>query len=79
MKYYVIAEKETNMGMENIRHLFGPWTEIEKADEKIAELEYDPLYSEVELARVLEDEDSTDWIGHETHEEEEEIDVHQEA
>ncbi len=58
--------------MENTRHLFGPWMEIEKADEKIAKLEYDPLYSKVELARVLQDEDGPDWVGYDRHEEEEE-------
>lgn len=71
MKYYVIATMETNPGTRNIRHLFGPETEIEKADEKIAELSYDPWYSKIELARVLEPEDGPDWVGHDKHEEEE--------
>ncbi len=67
MKYYVIAKREDT----HVLDLFGPWTEIEKADDKIAELEYGFLYSEIELGRVLQDEDRPDqdqWLECDQHE-----------
>jgi hypothetical protein len=56
--YFVVAQKEQDGEWK----LFGPDERIEKADEKIAELENDPAYSQVELARVLTDEDGPDWL-----------------
>ena len=57
MIYLVVAQKEEDGKW----ILFGPWDYIEGADEKIAELGCDPIYSQVELARVLTDEDSGEW------------------
>ena len=58
MIYFVVAQKDDDGGWE----LFGPWDCIERADERIAELSDDPIYSQVELARVLTDEDGSEWV-----------------
>jgi len=53
MIYFVVAQREEDGQWEP----FGPWDYVEGADKKIAELSCDPIYSQVELARVLTDED----------------------
>jgi hypothetical protein len=58
MIYFVVAQKEEDAEWE----LFGPWDYIEGADEKIDELSHSPIYSQVELARVLTDEDGREWL-----------------
>jgi hypothetical protein len=67
MKYFVVAQRSCTAGWT----LFGPWEQIEKADEKIAKLSYNDNFVRVELARVLEDEDSPDWVGYDHKEGEE--------
>ena len=56
MIYFVVAQKEDDGKWE----VFGPWDYIEGADNKIAKITFDPQYSQVELARVLTDEDDSD-------------------
>ena len=57
MIYFVVAQQEQDGEWK----LFGPWECVEMADERIAELNTDPGYAQVELARVLTDEDGPDW------------------
>lgn len=57
MIYFVVAQQEQDGEWK----LFGPWECVEIADEKIVKLENDSAYSQVELARVLTDEDGPDW------------------
>jgi hypothetical protein len=67
MIYFVVAQKEESGRWE----LFGPWDYIEGADERIAYLSDGPEYSQVELARVLTEEDNPDrgeWLGSDKHE-----------
>ena len=76
MIYFVVAQREENGKWD----LFGPWENIEDADSKIAELtdlwgKKFPQYSQVELARVLTDEDNpdiTEWLDQDKHEPSEE-------
>ncbi len=56
MIYFVVAQKDEDGKWD----LFGPWENIEGADERIAYLSDGPEYSQVELARVLTDEDDPD-------------------
>ncbi len=57
MIYFVVAQDDDC----GTWILFGPWEQIEKADEKIELLSNNPIYCQVELARVLTDEDGPDW------------------
>lgn len=41
--------------------LFGPWERVEGADTKIDDLVCSERYSQVEIARVLTEEDGPDW------------------
>lgn len=62
MIYFVVTQRDEDGEWE----LFGPYNYIDPADTKIAELTDDPKYSQVELARVLTDEDNPDksqWAG----------------
>ncbi len=66
MIYFVVAQSEED----GVWKLFGPWSYIEGADIKIAKLTDDPAYSQVELARVLTDEDNPDrgeWLAADRH------------
>jgi hypothetical protein len=58
MIYFVVAQLEDDGEWK----LFGPWECVEIADERIAKLSTDPLYSQVELARVLTEEDGPEWL-----------------
>ncbi len=58
MLYFVMAQRKESGEWDN----FGPWSKIEVADANIVRLEDNPLYSQVELARVLTDEESTEWL-----------------
>lgn len=58
MIYFVVAQQEQDGDWK----LFGPWEDVGIADEKIVELENDSVYSQIELARVLTDEDGPDWL-----------------
>lgn len=66
MIYFVVAQKNEDGKWK----VFGPWDYINGADDKIAELSHkdaDSTYCQVELARVLTDEDDPDkneWIRH---------------
>lgn len=63
MIYFIVAQRDEDAEWE----LFGPHNYIDAADKKIEELEKDPKYSQVELARVLTEEDSPDkgdWEKH---------------
>ena len=69
MIYFVVAQDEDSGKWV----LFGPWDYIEGADEKIAYFKSGNKYSQVELARVLTDEDDPDkeeWLGSDKHESE---------
>lgn len=68
MIYFVVAQKEKDGEWK----LFGPWDYIEGADSKIVELDNDETYSQIELARVLTDEDGPDkdeWVECDKHKE----------
>jgi hypothetical protein len=58
MIYFVMAQQKESEQWDN----FGPWDDVEIADGEIAKLDDDALYSRVELARVLTDEESTEWL-----------------
>lgn len=58
MIYFVMAQQKESKKWDN----FGPWSKVEIADANIVRLEDDPLYSQIELARVLTDEESTEWL-----------------
>lgn len=67
MIYFVVAQRNED-GKWN---LFGPWQFVNMADDKIIELEGDLRYSQIELARVLTDEDNPDrneWLNQDKHE-----------
>lgn len=67
MIYFVVAQKQADGKWE----VFGPWDYIDGADSKIAELGDDIRFAQVELARVLTDEDNPDrdeWLDHDKHE-----------
>lgn len=68
MIYFVVAQKEDDGKWD----VFGPWEYVEGADDKIVELEVGTVeYSQVELARVLTDEDDPDraeWLESDKHE-----------
>jgi hypothetical protein len=53
MIYFVVAQRDEDGEWD----LFGPWDYVEGADNKIAELDQDDKYSQVELARVWKQED----------------------
>lgn len=67
MIYFVVAQREEDGKWE----VFSPYEYVGQADEKIAILDDDPTYSQVELARVLTDEDDPDmeeWSDRDKHE-----------
>lgn len=67
MIYFVVAQKEEDGEWK----LFGPWDYIEGADNAIAVLTANPLYDQLEIARVLTDEDKPDiaeWLDADKHE-----------
>ncbi len=63
MIYFVVAQTERDGQWT----LSGPWEYIEEADEKIVELNKiktkfgNPVFSQIEIARVLTEEDGPDW------------------
>lgn len=62
MIYFVVAQRDENGEWELV---FGPKGEIEDIDLKVSELEENPKYSQVEIARVITADDKleqTDWI-----------------
>ena len=66
MIYFVVAQRDEDGKWE----VFGPHEYVGQADEKIAILDNDPTYSQVELARVLTDEDDPDrseWLDQDKH------------
>jgi hypothetical protein len=66
MIYFVVAQRDEDGKWE----LFGPYEHDYLADEKIAELDENEKYSQVELARVLTEEDNPDreeWLRHDRH------------
>lgn len=61
MIYFVVAQKDDDGEWELV---FGPKSEIEDIDSKVSELEEDPKYSQVEIARVITQDDkldNTEW------------------
>lgn len=72
MIYFVVAQRNEDGKWD----LFGPWENVEEADSKIAKLidffnGVFPQYSQVELARVLTDEDNPDraeWLNRDKYE-----------
>lgn len=67
MIYFVVAQREEDGKWE----VFGPYEQIDKADNKIARLDDNSDYSQIELARVLTDEDDpdrTEWLDRDKHE-----------
>ena len=62
MIYFVVAQRDEDGEWELV---LGPKSEIEDADSKVSEIEEDPKYSQVELARVITEDDrleQTEWI-----------------
>ncbi len=67
MIYFVVAQQE----VDGVWKLFGPWENIEKADVELSRLDALPQYSQVEIARVLTEEDNPDmeeWSDSDKHE-----------
>jgi len=63
MIYFVVAQLDGDGEW----YLFGPWDYIEGADKKIVELDQDNKYCQVDVARVLTDEDGPDQDDWEKH------------
>lgn len=57
MIYFAVAQLE----VDGMWVIFGPWEQIEEVDKKISHLSHDPRYAQVEIARVLTEEDGPDW------------------
>ena len=54
MIYFVVAQRDEDGGWEIV---LGPKGEIDDIDDKIAELDEDPKYSQAEIARVITQDD----------------------
>ncbi len=54
MIYFVVAQRDEDGEWEIV---LGPQGEIDGVDDKIAELDEDPKYSQVEIARVITEDD----------------------
>ncbi len=59
MIYFVVAQRDDDGEWEIV---FGPKGEIDGIDDKVVETEEDPKYSQVEIARVITQDDKLDNI-----------------
>jgi len=59
MIYFVIAQRDDDGEWEIV---FGPKGEIDGIDDKVAEAEENPDYSQVEIARVITQDDKLDNV-----------------